>query len=81
MNSIDGPEAAHGRTTAMPAKPYSVIGVSMTRCGPNSSSRPWRDLVGALILGDFLAHHGRRPVVARASPQPSPSRKRFAHAW
>ena len=24
-----------------PAKPYSVIGVSTTRCAPNSSSRPW----------------------------------------
>jgi hypothetical protein len=33
-----------------------VIGVSITRLAPNSCSRPWRDLVGALVLGDFLAH-------------------------
>ena len=42
--------------TPTPAKPSSVIGVSTTRIGPNSSSRPRRHLVGALIHADFLAH-------------------------
>jgi hypothetical protein len=30
--------------TAMPAKPCSVIGVSITRFGPNSCSSPWLTL-------------------------------------
>ncbi len=33
--------AAPGADTAMPAKPCSVMGVSITRLAPNSSSRPW----------------------------------------
>ena len=37
----DVPNAA---PTPRPAKPCSVIGVSMTRFGPNSSSRPWLTL-------------------------------------
>ena len=52
----DGLEPAKAAPTPTPAKPYSVMGVSTTRVGPNSSSRPWRHFIGALILGDLLAH-------------------------
>ena len=37
---------------ASPAKPLSLIGVSMIRRGPNSSAT---DPVGAVVLGHFLA--------------------------
>ena len=40
-----------------PAKPYSVIGVSITRLRPEFVEQPLGDLVGALIFGDLLAHH------------------------
>ncbi len=41
MNSTIGFSPLMAAPTAMPVKPCSVIGVSMTRRGPNSSSRPW----------------------------------------
>ena len=40
----------------MPAKPSSEIGVSMTRRGAEPLEHPLADLVGAVVLGDFLAH-------------------------
>ena len=44
MNSTIGRSPAIAAPTPRPAKPYSVIGVSMTRLAPNSSSRPWLTL-------------------------------------
>ena len=44
MNSTIGFRPAIAAPTPRPAKPYSVIGVSMTRLAPNSSSRPWLTL-------------------------------------
>ena len=41
MNSTIGFRPFSAAPTAMPVKPCSVIGVSITRFGPNSSSRPW----------------------------------------
>jgi hypothetical protein len=41
MNSTIGRSPFIAAPTAMPVKPCSVIGVSITRFGPNSSSRPW----------------------------------------
>ncbi len=41
MNSTIGFSPSIAAPTAMPVKPCSVIGVSMIRFGPNSSSRPW----------------------------------------
>ena len=41
MNSTMGRNPSIAAPTAMPTKPCSVIGVSMTRRGPNSSSIPW----------------------------------------
>ena len=64
MNSTIGLSPANAAPTPRPAKPCSVIGVSMTRLAPNSSEQPLRDLVGALILGDLLAHHEDIAVAA-----------------
>jgi hypothetical protein len=44
MNSTIGLIPAMAAPTPSPAKPCSVIGVSMIRFGPNSSSRPWLTL-------------------------------------
>ncbi len=41
MNSTIGRSPLIAAPTAMPVKPCSVIGVSMTRRSPNSSSSPW----------------------------------------
>jgi hypothetical protein len=41
MNSTIGLRPVKAAPTAMPVKPCSVIGMSITRFGPNSSSRPW----------------------------------------
>ena len=41
MNSTMGRSPSIAAPTAMPVKPCSVIGVSITRRGPNSSSNPW----------------------------------------
>ncbi len=64
MNSTIGFRPANAAPTPMPAKPCSVIGVSMMRFGPNSSSRPWLIFVRALILRDFLAHQQHVAVAA-----------------
>ena len=56
MNSMIGRRPANAAPTPMPAKPCSVIGVSTTRCGAEFLQQALGDLVGALILGDFLAH-------------------------
>ena len=40
MNSITGRSPAIAAPTPSPANPSSAIGVSTTRIGPNSSSRP-----------------------------------------
>src|SRR5690606_23005710 len=44
MNSTIGRNPANAAPTPTPVKPYSVIGVSITRFAPNSSSRPWLTL-------------------------------------
>ena len=44
MNSTIGFSPAMAAPTPRPAKPCSVIGVSITRFAPNSSSRPWLTL-------------------------------------
>ena len=41
MNSTIGRSPFSAAPTAMPVKPCSVIGVSMMRFAPNSSSKPW----------------------------------------
>ena len=41
MNSTIGFSPPKAAPTPRPVKPCSVIGVSMTRFSPNSSSRPW----------------------------------------
>ena len=41
MNSTIGFSPVIAAPTAMPVKPCSVIGMSITRRGPNSSSSPW----------------------------------------
>jgi hypothetical protein len=56
----DGAQAVHRRADRQPAKPFSEIGVSMMRRGPNSSSMPLADLVRAVVLGDFLAQQKTR---------------------
>ena len=37
-------------------KPASLIGVSTTRLSPYFFQQAFGDLVGAVVLGDFLAH-------------------------
>ena len=44
MNSTIGLSPANAAPTPSPAKPCSVIGVSITRLAPNSSSSPWLTL-------------------------------------
>jgi hypothetical protein len=44
MNSTIGRRPDIAAPTAMPVKPCSVMGMSTTRFGPNSSSRPWETL-------------------------------------
>ena len=44
MNSTIGRRPAKAAPTPIPANPASVIGVSITRRAPNSSSRPWLTL-------------------------------------
>ena len=56
MNSTIGFRPAKAAPTPTPAKPCSVIGVSMTRRAPNSCKQALRHLVGALVFGDLLAH-------------------------
>ena len=41
MNSITGRRSPKAAPTPSPAKPCSVIGVSITRFAPNSASSPW----------------------------------------
>src|SRR4051794_7031611 len=41
MNSMIGLSPYMAAPTASPAKPFSEIGESMIRLGPNSSSMPW----------------------------------------
>ena len=57
MNSTIGFSPANAAPTPMPAKPCSVIGVSITRLRAELLQQSLRDLVGALVFGDFLAHH------------------------
>lgn len=40
MNSQTGFKPQKAEPTAIPAKPISVMGVSMTRLGPNLSNKP-----------------------------------------
>jgi hypothetical protein len=44
MNSTIGRSPAKAAPIPSPAKPCSVIGVSMTRRGPNSCNNPWLTL-------------------------------------
>ena len=64
MNSMTGLSPPIAAPVPMPAKPYSVIGVSITRFGAELVEQALRDLVGALIFGDFLAHHEHALVAA-----------------
>jgi hypothetical protein len=56
MNSTMGLRPAIAAPPPTPAKPCSVIGVSITRFGAEFLQQTLRDLVRALIFGDFLAH-------------------------
>jgi hypothetical protein len=69
MNSTIGRSPYIAAPIAMPANPFSEIGVSMMRLGPNSSSMPWLTLYAplysatsspmqedALIAAHLLAH-------------------------
>ena len=64
MNSTMGFRPSKAAPTPRPAKPCSVMGVSITRLSPNSSQQALADLVGALIFGDFLAHQEHQLVAA-----------------
>ena len=44
MNSMIGRSPTIAAPTPMPAKPFSLIGVSMIRFGPKRSSKPWLTL-------------------------------------
>jgi len=48
INSQMGLNPFMAAPTAIPAKPSSAIGVSITRLGPNSSSMPWLTLYAPL---------------------------------
>ena len=48
----------------IPAKPYSVIGVSITRRSAEFGEQALRDFIRALIFGDFLAHHEHARIAA-----------------
>ena len=63
--------------TPTPAKPCSVIGVSTTRRGAEFLQQALRDLVGALILGDLLAHD--EDVLVAAHLLGHGVAQRFAH--
>ncbi len=77
MNSTIGFRPASAAPTPRPAKPCSVIGVSTTRRGAEFLQQPLRDLVGALIFGDLLAHHEH--VVVAAHLLGHGVAQRFAH--
>ncbi len=64
MNSTIGFRPAMAAPTPTPAKPCSVIGVSMTRLRTELLQQALGDLVGALVLGDFLAHDEHVAVAA-----------------
>ena len=64
MNSMIGFKPPIAAPAPRPAKPYSVIGVSITRFGPELVEQALGDLVGALIL--------------RRLPRPSRTRARRA---
>ena len=72
MNSTIGLRPAIAAPTPTPAKPCSVIGVSITRCGAELLQQALGDLVGALILGDLLAHD---EDVRRRGASPRPWRR------
>ena len=48
MNSTIGRSPIMAAAIDMPAKPFSLIGVSMMRSSPNSSSMPWETLYAPL---------------------------------
>ena len=56
MNSTIGLSPASAAPMPTPAKPCSVIGVSITRARAEFLQQALGDLVGALIFGDLLAH-------------------------
>ena len=56
MNSMIGRSPTIAAPTPRPEKPASLIGVSITRRGPNLLEHALGDLVRAVVLGDFLAH-------------------------
>ena len=63
MISTIGRSPAIAAPTPIPTIVFSEIGVSRTRFSPNSSSRPSRDLEGALEDAHVLAHQEHRLVV------------------
>ena len=64
MNSTIGFRPAMAAPTPMPAKPCSVIGVSITRLGAELVEQALADLVGALVLRHLLAHQEHVRVAA-----------------
>ncbi len=77
MNSTIGLSPASAAPTPSPAKPCSVIGVSITRMRAEFLQQALGDLVGALIFGDLLAHH--EDVLVAAHLLRHGVAQRFAH--
>ena len=77
MNSTIGRSPAMAAPTPMPAKPCSVIGVSITRLCPELVEQSLADLIGALIFRDLLAHQKDAIVAAHLLGHRIP--QRLAH--
>ena len=63
MMSITGRRPVIAAPTAIPVKPASEIGVSSTRWGPNSSTRP-ENFEWSARLGDVFAHDEHARIAA-----------------
>ena len=79
MISTTGRSPSIAAPTPAPTKPSSEIGVSRTRSGPNSSSRPCGHLVGAVEDADLLAHHEDALVAGHLLAQREAQRLAVAH--
>ena len=64
MNSTMGRSPPMAAAMAMPVKPFSLMGVSMTRLGPNSSSMPWLTLYAPLYSATSSPSRKTRFVLA-----------------
>ena len=56
MNSMIGRSPTMAAPTPMPANPFSLIGVSMIRLGPETFEQTLAHFVGAVVFGDFFSH-------------------------